>query len=437
MIIVIKRNTRDQVKPKIYFEDEHHISRQLIDPDALYILEKLREAGFIAYLVGGSVRDLLIKKIPLDFDISTSARPEEIKALFQRKCILIGRRFRLAHIRFGHKIFEVSTFRSGENDSELIVQDNEWGSPEEDVLRRDFTINGLFYDASNHSIIDYVDGWEDAKNGILRIIGDPETRVKQDPVRLLRLIKFTARLDFKMDPDAEKCLSQFQMEILKSSPARVLEEFLKMLESGFSSRYLQLLGQYGFLGLLFPSLTKFLRTPKGKTILHYLSCADQLHQHKGKNTLDRSILAACLLFPILEFEIEKQYLSKKHIPHIGQITLLASDIVKEYLIKSFSHFPRRITALAIATIVGQYRLTPLSGKRHYREKMFRHKEFGLTLNFLKIRAMVNIELVDIYTSVRMQYRQLFHGDKKHHHHHHSHPHPDNHTTKVHNKVSNP
>lgn len=409
------------MKPKIYFEKDHQISRDSIDSDALYILERLREAGYIAYLVGGSVRDLLIKKIPKDFDISTSARPEEIKALFQRRCILIGRRFRLAHIRIGHKIFEVSTFRAGENLSELILQDNVWGTPEEDVLRRDFTINGFFYDSSNHSIIDYVDGWDDAKNGILRIIGHPDTRAKQDPVRLLRLIRFLARFNFSIDPETERCLTSCQREILKSSPARVLEEFLKMLESGYASRYLQLLGQYGFLGLLFPALTRFLKSSQGKIIFHYLSCADQLHQHKGKNTLDRSTLTTCILYPILEIEIEKQFTSKKRIPHIGEITILASEIVKEYLVKSFSHFPRRITALAIASMVGQYRLTPLSGRRHYRDKMFRHKEFGLSLNFLKIRAMVNIELVDIYTSVRNQYRQLLkHGDKKHHPHHKTH-----------------
>src|SRR5262249_1655161 len=154
------------VKPKIYHAQDHHIDLNLIDPDALYVLDRLRAAGFVAYLVGGSVRDLLVKKMPKDFDISTSALPEQIKALFKRPCILIGRRFRLAHIRFGRKIIEVSTFRTGENVEDLILQDNVWGSPEEDVLRRDFTINGLFYDSADQTVIDYVGGWEDIQEGV-------------------------------------------------------------------------------------------------------------------------------------------------------------------------------------------------------------------------------------------------------------------------------
>lgn len=403
------------MKPKIYFAQEHQLDRNLIDPDALYILERLTQAGFIAYLVGGSVRDLLLKKVPKDFDISTSARPEQIKAIFQRRCILIGRRFRLAHIRFGHKIIEVSTFRSGENADALIVHDNEWGSPEEDVLRRDFTINGLFYDASNDSIIDYVEGWKDIISGTLRSIGTPETRFKQDPVRLLRLLKFVARFDFKIDPEAENAIHTCRQEISKSSPARILEEFLKMLESGASASFIRLLAKYGFLSFLFPALTNFLRTPHGKTVFHFLACADNLYQYKGKNILERPVLTASLLYPVLEREIERQFLSKKLFPHIGEITLLATVLVKDFLIESFSHFPRRITATVITILVGQYRLTPLSGKRHYREKMFRYKDFDLALKFLKIRAMVDEKLVDTYTSIRNQYRQFIkHDDHRHH-----------------------
>lgn len=403
------------MKPNIYFANEHQIDRNLIDPDALLILEKLTHAGFKAYLVGGSVRDLLLKKIPKDFDISTSALPEQIKALFQRRCILIGRRFRLAHIRFGHKVIEVSTFRSGENLDELIIHDNVWGSPEEDVLRRDFTINGLFYDANDHSVIDYVDGWNDIQKGILRSIGSPEKRFKQDPVRLLRLLKFVARFGFKIDPEAEKAITLCRQEIIKSSPARILEEFLRMLESGASASFIRLLAQYGFLSFLFPALTDFLHTPTGKKVFHYLACADKIYGHTGKNKLDRSVLTAGLLFPMLEKEIDRQYLSHKLLPHIGQITLLASCLIKDVLIQSFSHFPRRLTSNVITLLVGQYRLTPLSGKKHYREKLFHHKDFELSLIFLKIRAMVDENLVDTYISIRNQYWQFL---KQHEHKHH-------------------
>jgi poly(A) polymerase len=403
------------VKPKIYFAKDHGIDPSLIDSDALYVLERLRQAGFIAYLVGGSVRDLLIKKIPKDFDISTSARPEQIKAIFQRQCILIGRRFRLAHIRFGHKIIEVSTFRTGENDSDLIIQDNVWGTPEQDVLRRDFTINGLFYDSSNHSIIDFVGGWEDILKHELRIIGEPEIRFKQDPVRLLRLLKFQARYNFNIDPTTALAIPVCRKEIVKSSPARILEEILRMLESGASAPFFRLMAEHNFLAILFPRLMQALRTPQGKLIFHYLTCADRLHQHKGKNTLDRAVLTSCLIFPLLEHELDRQFLSQKQIPHIGEITIVASTLIKEILIHAFSHFPRRISSIMVSILVAQYRITPLSGKRHYREKLFRHKDFDLALKFLKLRALVDANCVDIYTSIRNQYRQLVRpGERKHH-----------------------
>ncbi|KIC71249.1 MULTISPECIES: polynucleotide adenylyltransferase PcnB [Candidatus Protochlamydia] len=406
------------MQPKTYFAKDHGIDPALIDRDALYVLERLRHAGFTAYLVGGSVRDLLLKRVPKDFDISTSARPEQIKAIFQRQCILIGRRFRLAHIRFGHKIIEVSTFRTGENDSGLILHDNEWGTPEEDVLRRDFTINGLFYDSSNHSIIDYVNGWEDVQKHLLRTIGEPEKRFKQDPVRLLRLLKFHARYNFKIEEQTEQAIHVCRIEITKSSPARILEEILRMLESGASAPFIKLLAEYGILNILFPSLTQLLKTTYGKTIFHYLTCADQLYQHKGKNVLDRAILTACLLFPVLERELDKHYLSKKQTPHIGEITLVASSLVKEILIQSFSHFPRRITSTMLSILVAQYRLTPLSGKRHYREKLFRQKDFELALKFFKLRALVNEKLVETYSSIRDQYRQFVrHGERRHHNYH--------------------
>lgn len=412
------------MQPQIYYANQHEIDPSLIDFDALQVLERLRNAGFIAYLVGGSVRDLLIRKKPKDFDISTSARPEQIKAIFQRQCILIGRRFRLAHIRFGHKIIEVSTFRTGENDEGLIVHDNEWGTPEQDVLRRDFTINGLFYDSSNHSIIDFVGGWEDIQKHTLRIIGEPEMRFKQDPVRLLRLLKFRARYGFKTDPKTESAIHTCRNEIVKSSPARVLEEMFRMLESGAAAPFFQLLAEYNFLSILFPRLMQALRTPQGKLIFHYLSCADQLHQHKGKNTLDRAILSSCLIYPLLEHQLHKQFLSHDHIPHIGEITLTASTLIKDLLIQAFSHFPRRISSMMVSILVAQYRITPLTGKRHYREKLLHHKDFDLALKFLKLRALVDVKYVDIYTSIRNQYRQISHiGDRKKHHsppprHHH-------------------
>src|ERR1044071_2007293 len=205
-------------EPVIVPRAEHPISRRDIDADALKVLYRLHEAGNIAYLVGGSVRDLLLSRRPKDFDIGTSAHPYQIKKLF-RNCWIIGRRFRLAHVRFGQNVIEVATFRRQVEAGEEIVQDgvpapdpttpegehlihrdNTFGTPEEDAFRRDFTINALFYDIANFSVIDYVGGLEDLRAGIVRSIGDPDVRVREDTVRMLRAIGIAARLDFTIEP---------------------------------------------------------------------------------------------------------------------------------------------------------------------------------------------------------------------------------------------
>lgn len=382
--------------PKTYHASEHDIDSSLVDPDATQIIKKLREAGFSAYLVGGSVRDLLIKKIPKDFDISTSAKPEQIKQLFHRNCLLIGRRFRLAHIRFGRKVFEVSTFRTGENASDLIVQDNVWGTEEEDVLRRDFTINGLFYDPSSHTVIDYVGGWEDIHQGILKTIGEPEARFKQDPVRMLRLLKFRARFGFNIDLKAKKALLNCREEIHKSSPARILEELFRMLESGASAPFFHLMNESGFLNLLLPSLSKELNGKGGKEIYLLLASADKLQNKKGKHSLDRGILTACLLFPLFSRQIALYLEENGAPPHLGEITIMAASTVKSFVTAAFTHFPRRISATATFILANQYRLTPLSNKRHSRGKILHHREFELAVIFLKLRSQIDNSLNESY-----------------------------------------
>lgn len=410
------------MKPRIYPPSEHSIDPALIDPDALKVLERLREAGFTAYLVGGSVRDLLIKCSPKDYDISTSALPEEVKKVFQRQCLLIGRRFRLAHVRFGHKIIEVSTFRSGENDSDLILQDNVWGTPEQDVLRRDFTINGLFYDSESNSVIDYVGGWEDIKKKVLRSIGDPSIRFKQDPVRMIRLLKFRARFGFEIDEAARKALLECRKEIIKSSPARVLEEVFRMLESGASAPFFMLMLESNLLELLLPPLSHFMQSSNGQEIFKFLTIADKINKNMPKGPIDRTLLCACLLFPILTTELNAQYVAKGHVPHIGEVMNLTSDVIRAVVSTSFSHFPRRISATTGYILTMQYRLTPLSGRRHPRPKMMRMKEFDLALKFLKIRALVDNQWLEDYnfwqTLARQHAKQ---GDHRLGHHHHRPP----------------
>ena len=409
------------MQPKIYHAHEHKIDPAYLDADALYVVKKLRDAGYEAYIVGGSVRDLLVKRTPKDFDISTSALPEQIKRVFQRQCLIIGRRFRLAHIRFGHKILEVSTFRSGDNEGDLITHDNEWGTPIEDVMRRDFTINGLFYDPSDQCIIDYVDGLEDVKKRVLRTIGDPYIRFKQDPVRMLRLLKFRARTGFEIHSACRQALIDCRTEISKSSPARVLEEVLRMLESGAAAPFFMLMMESGLLELLLPPLAHFLVGERGQEIFKFLTVADKVNQNTPKHPIDRALLVSCLLYPILETEIHNHFTAQKRIPHIGEVMEFTSSVIHAVLNSSFSHFPRRITTLVAFILTTQYRLTPLSGKRHPRPKLIRMKEFDLALKFLKIRALVDPQWMETYDFWKGLYRQ--HDSHAEHHRSHHHPGP--------------
>lgn len=385
------------MRPIIYSEEEHAIDQKSVDPDALDVIFQLKEAGHEAFLVGGGVRDLLLKKKPKDFDISTSAKPEEIKRLFQKKCLLIGKRFRLAHIRYGRKILEVSTFRAGDlESSSLIVHDNRFGSAVEDVLRRDFTINALFYDPTTRSVLDYVGGYQDLQKGLLRVIGDPVSRFKQDPVRMLRMLKFKARLGFEIEHKAEKSLRTCLDEILKSAPARLLEEFFKMLESGHSCHFFELMGEYGFLDILFPCFHHFFYGPSGKTAYHYLKVIDDFHQ-RHHEPLDRGLLIAALVFPILEQELITLSSDRQSPLSMGDIIHLSETLLKGIDTSSFAHFPKKMFYCCHMISVNQYRLAPLQGRPKFHARFAHAEDFDLSLQFLAIRSKVHHDLKEIYT----------------------------------------
>lgn len=390
-------------EPKIYHASDHDIDLKQIDRDALYVIQKLTRAGFTTYLVGGSVRDLLRKKAPKDFDISTSARPEEVKALFGRQCLLIGRRFRLAHIRFGHKVIEVATFRSGDTtEDSFITHDNVWGTEREDVMRRDFTLNGLCYDPEKHAVIDYVGGWSDIHKGVLRTIGEPETRFRQDPVRMIRLLKFRARFRYEIDSGTKKALLICRHEIEKSSPARVLEEIFRMLESGYSAPFFQLMVESHLLEFLFPRLTKYFK--ESDRLYQFLISVDEINQ-QAKKPLERGLLIGALLFPIVEKHI-LQDKEKGVILHLGEIHTLVYEAIREILISSFPHFPRRIAAIAAQTITNQYRLVPLSGKKPHPGRTLRSRDFPEALLLLKVRSDVDESLKTLFEEWRDQYIRL-------------------------------
>ncbi len=386
------------VGPKIYTETDHCIKGTDVDKDALEVIFRLKSAGHTAYLVGGGVRDMLLQTRPKDFDISTSARPEQIKEIFGRRCLLIGQRFRLAHVRVGNKVLEVSTFRAGDADSSsLIVRDNRWGTPEEDVLRRDFTMNALFYDPTTHTILDYVGGYPDIHNKLLRSIGDPHLRFKQDPVRMIRLLKFRARFDFEVDPKCEKAINTLQEEILKSAPARVLEEIFKMLESGFAANFFTLMSKSSFLEILFPCFHHFFCGASQEIAYSYLNAIDAIH-HKYDMVLDRAELLAALVFPILEQELIT--LSEDRQMHLsyGDIVHLSHSLLRGITTSSFAHFPKKIVAITHYILTTQYRLTPLSGRPRFSSRFPSPQDFRLALNFLNIRSQVDPELQDLYLS---------------------------------------
>ncbi len=382
------------------------ISLADIDKDALETVIALQNAGFPTYIVGGGVRDLLLGGRPKDFDISTSARPEQIKQLFGKKCLLIGKRFRLAHLRTNGKIFEISTFRAGDTSSgALIVRDNRWGTEEEDVLRRDFTINALYFDPSTEEIIDYVGGMKDIQSRVLETIGDPVARFRQDPVRMLRLLKFQARLEgFTIHPKTAHALQSCKEEILKSSPARVLEEIFKMLESKKASQFFDLLSDSEFTTLLFPCFDHFHSTPTKETALSYLHALDILHLQK-KEPLDRVVQLGSLIFPILEQEILQLTQDRMTPPSLSEITHLSQSLLHGISTTSFAHFPRRILAICHLVLVYQFKLTPLKTPLKLNSRFSSAYEFRLSLDLLKLRAQVNPELESIYVRWNKEYKR--------------------------------
>jgi poly(A) polymerase len=300
------------------------IAGERVDADAIKVLTRLTRSGHAAYLVGGGVRDLLLARSPKDYDIATSARPGEVRRLF-RNCRVIGRRFRLAHILFaGGKIIEVATFRrdpkdtrdEGEDDGEvresiapdrgddadlLIRQDNTFGDPHEDAIRRDFTINGLFYDLEREEVIDYVGGVADLQAGVVRTIGEPDVRFREDPIRILRAIKFSARLDLGIAPEVYDAMVDLRDELSRSAPPRVLEEILRLLRGGAAQRSIYLTWDVGVLGVILPELSAFLedqapdcdRLWKRLAIIDALKAADQLPS-------DTVLLGALLYGPLEE-----------------------------------------------------------------------------------------------------------------------------------------
>jgi poly(A) polymerase len=289
--------------PRILSRPEHVVSRKDIDPDALKVLYRLKNHGYLGYLVGGGVRDLLVGRKPKDFDIGTSAHPQQVKKLF-RNCFIVGRRFRLCHVRFGRKVIEVSTFRrlaEAEEGDTLIRRDNTFGTPEEDAFRRDFTVNALFYDIATFAVIDYVEGLEDLGRRLIRTIGDPSVRFREDPVRMLRAVAIAARLGFTIERDTLEAIRALRGDIVKSSPARLLDEIYKILRQGASRKTFEMLHQVGLLAYLLPEAADALGDEQGgERLLGSLGRLDDYRNAglAGPDDLTSPLLMGTLLVPL-------------------------------------------------------------------------------------------------------------------------------------------
>jgi poly(A) polymerase len=263
----VTKNSNNPDLPGVIPRPEHNISRANISKGALKVLYRLKEGGYQAYLVGGSVRDLLLNGQPKDFDVATDATPEEVRALFNNSR-LIGRRFRLAHVRFGREIIEVATFRAPSNDdaddhevaesSGRVLRDNVWGTFEDDVVRRDFTANALYYDIRDFSIRDLVGGVADIKARQLKLLGDPEQRYREDPVRMLRAARFAAKLDFEVETGTAAPIKELAPLLENIPPARLFDEFGKLFQTGHAERTWQELSRFGLIEQLFPYTAEWL-----------------------------------------------------------------------------------------------------------------------------------------------------------------------------------
>jgi poly(A) polymerase len=386
------------VVPRSFARDQHPISRKQISGNALRVLYRLREAGFAGHLVGGAVRDLLIGREPKDFDVATDATPEQVRQLF-RNCRLIGRRFRLAHVMYGSEIIEVATFRSNAasdavddpeqfSESGRILRDNVYGSIEDDAVRRDFTCNALYYTIEDFSVRDFVGGFEDCRDRVLRLIGDPETRYREDPVRMLRAARLSAKLDFTIDPASEAPIRTLGHLLGEASNARLFDESQKLFLGGHALASLKALQRLGLFGVIMPEVDAALRADTS-------GLCQQMLERAMANTDDRvaqgkpvtpAYLFAALLWPVYAAGVQRM---------IGEGHTLAvaeQRAADRAIIKQCQHIavPRRFSQQMEEIWFIQTRLQQRQRKRVLR--LVAHPRFRAAYDFLELRASVAPQL---------------------------------------------
>jgi poly(A) polymerase len=379
--------TSAQIIPR----SEHGISRSNISEYALKVLYRLSQAGYEAYLVGGGVRDLLLGREPKDFDVATDASPEEVRRLF-RNCRIIGRRFRLAHVHFGREIIEVATFRGLADESEdndksvsangIVLRDNVYGTLEEDAWRRDFTVNALYYNIRDFSVVDYTGGMADLKAGRMRMIGDPSQRFREDPVRMLRAVRFAAKLGFRIDRQSESAIRELGYLLEEAASARLFDECLKLLLAGSGVGTYELLRHYRLFGHLFPETELALAEEENHfphtLLLHALESTDT--RIAGGQPVTPAFLFAALLWePVRR---EAALLERRKIPSIEAMQL-AGDAVVARQVRRVG-VPKRFSLQSREIWEWQERLANNGGGRAFR--LLEQKRFRAAYDFLLLRA---------------------------------------------------
>ncbi len=370
--------------------DDHPISRSNISANALKVISRLRQAEHQAYLVGGGVRDLLLGGQPKDFDVATDATPEQVQALFSNGR-LIGRRFKIVHVRFGRELIEVTTFRghhssaetereAHSNEAGMLLRDNVFGSLEEDAVRRDFTINALYYCSRTFSVLDYVGGVEDLDNRVIRIIGDPETRYREDPVRMLRALRFAAKLDFDIEPATDAALRKLLPLLSEVAAARMFDELLKLFLNGHALSGLNKLVAYGGLPVLFPPTAAAMNGPDGSDSVLFTAAMENTDSRiaEGK-PVTPAFLYAVLLWPAVR---ERFNAISGDMPEIPAMHQAAQDVLNEQrdqivIPKRFSMPMRDIWEL-------QLRLQRQKDGRRS-ETLLAHRYFRAGFDFLLLR----------------------------------------------------
>ena len=387
-------NSYPELALNVITRQEHNISRKQISDNALKVLYRLHGAGFDAYLVGGGVRDLLLGQQPKDFDIATNGTPEQIRQLF-KNCRLIGRRFRLAHIMFGRDIIEVATFRGHHQEPSknvaqqskegMLLRDNVYGSIDEDAERRDFTVNSMYYSIADYSIHDYARGMEDLDDKLVRLIGDPETRYREDPVRMLRAVRFAVKLDFDIEEDTAAPIEEMATLLRDIPPARLYEESLKMLQSGHGLETYHLMREYNLFQQLFPTISEFFTedySSHTEQMLDLVLDATDQRIEEGKRINPAFMFAAMLWYPL---QAKAEWLMEKRDLSYYDAIMEASNHVLDEQVRTIA-IPRRHTATIREIWQLQLRMPRRNGKRAFR--LMELNKFRAGFDFLEMRGEI-------------------------------------------------